>query len=78
MLSIMDRHAVIGRLCRGGWVQIAVIDAETSKLHLLHKDRFEPYEPSIDQLPELASSLACYQGSRENLPFRSIHDAERA
>ncbi|MBL6707519.1 MAG: DUF2309 domain-containing protein [Planctomycetaceae bacterium] len=75
MLSIMDRHEGIGRLCRGGWVQLAVIDAETSKLQLFRGDHFEPYEPSTDELPEAASSLACYEGSRDHQPFRSIKEA---
>ena len=74
MLSIMDRHEGIGRLCRGGWVQLAVIDAETSKLQLFRGDHFEPYEPSTDELPEAASSLACYEGSRDHQPFRSIKE----
>ena len=29
MLRIMDRNAGIGRLCRNGWVQLAVLDPET-------------------------------------------------
>ena len=72
MLSIINRHEGIGRLCRGDWVQLAVIDAETSKLQLWRKGRFKPYEPATDELPEVASSLACYEGSRDHLPFRSI------
>ena len=75
MLSIMDRHVDIGRLCRGGWVHLAVIDAETSQLQLFRNGKFEPYEPSTDGLPEKANSLACYEGSREHLPFFSIRDA---
>jgi len=74
MLSIMDRHEVIGRLCRGGWVQLAVINVETSQLQLFNKGQFKPWQPSTDDLPELASSLACYEGSRDHLPFRSIKD----
>ncbi len=74
MLSIIDRHEGIGRLCRGGWVQLAVINAETSELHLYRGDRFEPYEPSAAELPEVASSLQCYEGLRDHLPFRSIKE----
>ncbi|MFT5091422.1 MAG: hypothetical protein ACI93T_000235 [Porticoccaceae bacterium] len=78
MLSIINRHEGIGRLCRGDWVQLAVIDADTSKLHLWRKGRFEPYEPSTEELPEVASSLACYEGSRDHLPFRSTKEPPRA
>ena len=76
MLSIIDRHDGIGRLCRGGWVQLAVINAETSELQLYRGSRFEPYEPSAAELPEVASSLACYEGSRDHLPFRSIKETQ--
>jgi len=76
MLSIIDRHAGIGRLCRGSWVQLAVIDASTSELHLYRDGQFEPYEPSAAELPEVASSLQCYAGSREHLPFRSISESD--
>ena len=75
MLSIMNRHADIARLCRGNWVQVAVIDAETSKLQLFRNGQFEPYEPSTSELGEVATSLACYEGSREHLPFCSIKEA---
>ncbi|MEZ6060994.1 MAG: DUF2309 domain-containing protein [Planctomycetaceae bacterium] len=76
MLSIMDRNAVIGRLCRGGWVQLAVIDAETSTIELFRNGRFEPYEASTDQLGEAVSSLECYAGSRGHLRFQSIEETE--
>lgn len=72
MLSIMDRHEAIARLCRGGWVQLAVIDAESSDMQLFRNGKFEPYAPSTTKLPEVASSLECYQGMRDHLPFRSI------
>ena len=74
MLSIMDRNETIGKICRNGWVQLAVIDAETSKLQLFHNGKFEPYEPSTNKLPEASSSLKCYEASREHLSFQSIRE----
>ncbi len=76
MLSIIDRHAGIGRLCRGDWVQLAVINAETSQLQLYRDGGFEPYQPVGTELSEAASSLECYEGSRDHLPFRSIRETQ--
>lgn len=78
MLSIMQRHAAIDRLCRGEWVQLALIDPHTSQLQLFRKGRFELYEPTTDQLPEVESSRDCYSGSRDHLPFQSIQDSQLA
>ncbi len=74
MLSIMERHEGIDRLCRGGWVQIAVIDAETSRIQVFRNGRFEAYEPSSDVLPIVKSSLEWYGGSRDHLGFATIEE----
>lgn len=78
MLSIMDRHAGIGRLCRGEWVQLALIDPSTSHIQVFRNGEFHPYQPSTNELPEVSSSLAAYAGSRAHLPFQSVTDAARA
>ncbi len=72
MLSIMDQHADIGILCRGGWVQLAVIDPETSRIQLFHDGAFQDYEPSTSELPTVAASANWYTGRREHLGFTSI------
>ena len=74
MLRIMDQHEGIGRLCRGEWVQLATLDAETSSLQLFRNGRFEPYEVSTDELPTTASSRDWYGGIRTHLGFTSIQE----
>ncbi|MCA9177847.1 MAG: DUF2309 domain-containing protein [Planctomycetales bacterium] len=76
MLSIMQRNAAIARLCQGGWVHLAVLDAETSEIQVFCKDHFEPYQVEDDKIALMDSSLACYQGSRKHLPFSSIRETE--
>lgn len=78
MLSIMDRNAAIGQLVRKGWVHLAVIDPSTSKIEVFSGDNFSPYEPGSTKLPIVESSLECYQGSREHLPFFTIGQPELA
>ncbi|WP_158545418.1 DUF2309 domain-containing protein [Bremerella cremea] len=72
MLSIMERNETIGRLCRGGWLHLAVIDPENSAVQIYRNGRFEPYDFGGTFLPLASSSLACYQGSRDNVQFFAI------
>jgi uncharacterized protein YbcC (UPF0753/DUF2309 family) len=78
MLSIMERNAAIGRLVRGAWVHLAVIDPATSTIHFFQDGEFQLYEPEDAELGEVASSLACYAGSRDHLPLFSIRETEVA
>lgn len=75
ILSIMQSNATIGRLCRGEWIHLAVINPATSAIQVYRGGKFEPYEAGSCYLAEASSSLQCYQGSRENLPFYSIAKA---
>ncbi|MBI1311443.1 DUF2309 family protein [bacterium] len=72
MLSIIRRHEGIARLCLGGWVQLALIDADTSEIQLFRNGRFEPFDVSVADLPEVASSRDWYAEKRGNLGFASI------
>ncbi|MFN3152498.1 DUF2309 domain-containing protein [Bremerella sp.] len=72
LISIMRTNETIGRLCRGGWVHLAVINPNTSAVQVYNDGQFEPYEADSRYLAEASSSVECYQGSRENLPFYSI------
>jgi uncharacterized protein YbcC (UPF0753/DUF2309 family) len=76
MLSIMRRNAGIERLVRNHWVHLAVIDPATSEIEVFHDDRFEPFKAGSGKIPEVDSSLACYLGSRDHLPFTSIRETE--
>jgi uncharacterized protein YbcC (UPF0753/DUF2309 family) len=72
MLRIMDHDEAIGRLVRGGWVQLATLDPANSEIHLFRKGSFERYMPEANELPEVESSVAWYRGWREHLGFVSV------
>jgi uncharacterized protein len=72
MLRIIDQNPAIKQLCRGDWVQLATIDAESSAIHVFHKGVFEKYAPESDQLPEVPTSAEWYSGQRDHLGFASI------
>lgn len=75
LLSIMQNNPTIGRLCRGEWIHLGVIAPETSTIQIFRNGQFEPYEARGRNLPVASSSLECYRGSRDNLPFFSIAKA---
>lgn len=72
MLRILDRQESIGRLVRNGWVQLAVLDPESSQCQLFERGAFFPYSPQADHLPSAASSGDWYRGWRDYLEFAEI------
>jgi len=72
MNTIMDRNEGIARLCRNGWVQLATLDPHSSQVHVLRKDRFEPYRPEDLDLPTAVTSADWYRGWREHLGFALV------
>ncbi len=78
MLSILRRNAGIERLVRNCWVHLAVIDPATSEIQIFHGGRFEPFKAGTSKMREVDSSLSCYLGSRDHLPFASIRETETA
>jgi hypothetical protein len=74
MLRIMNQNEGIARLVRGGWVQVATLDSETSEIHLFRDGAFRPYRPATDELPTVNSSIDWYRGWRDHLGFASIDE----
>jgi uncharacterized protein YbcC (UPF0753/DUF2309 family) len=72
MLRIMDHDPGIGRLCKNGWVLLAVIDPETRALSVFEDGVFRPYKPQASVLPRAASSVDWYRGWRDHLEFAEI------
>jgi uncharacterized protein len=72
MQRIMDRNPVIARLCRRGWVQLATLDPDSPRLHVLRGDRFELHTPESHELPQARSSGDWYRGWREHLGYAVI------
>lgn len=72
MLHIMGREKAIGRLCRNGWIQLAVLHPLSRQVSVLHDGEFEPYEAQAATLPKAASSVDWYRGWRDHLEFSQI------
>jgi hypothetical protein len=65
MLGIMDRNEGIGRLCRNGWVRLAVLRPETRAIDVFEDGEFRPYHPRSSALPKVGSSVEWYSGWRD-------------
>jgi uncharacterized protein YbcC (UPF0753/DUF2309 family) len=72
MLRIMDRNEGIGRMCRNGWIQLAVLDPETREISVFEDGAFRRYQPQASVLPRAASSVDWYRGWRDHLEFAEI------
>jgi uncharacterized protein YbcC (UPF0753/DUF2309 family) len=72
MLAIMEKNAGIGRLCRNGWVQLALVDPASRTVSVFEDGQFRAYHPGATVLPRAASSVDWYRGWREHLEFAEI------
>ncbi len=72
MLGIIAANPGIALLVQGNWVQLAVLDAETSTIQKYVNGQFEPYLMESHQLPEVETSMEWYRGHRDHLGFASI------
>ncbi|MCA9038126.1 MAG: DUF2309 domain-containing protein [Planctomycetaceae bacterium] len=72
MLGIMNRNETIDRICRGGWVQLAVLDPASSEIHYFSGGRFLKYEPRSAEIATVHHSSDWCRGSRDHLPFAII------
>jgi uncharacterized protein YbcC (UPF0753/DUF2309 family) len=76
MLRIIDQDASIGRLCRNGWVRLAVLHPHTRALSVYRDGRFVENRPQATRLPGAASSADWYRGWRDHLEFAEIRSYE--
>ncbi|WP_417376127.1 DUF2309 domain-containing protein [Gimesia maris] len=74
MRRIIANNVSIARLVNGNWIQLAVLNAETSQIHIFRNGDFESYEPETNELPVTNSSIDWYRGWRDHLGFASIRD----
>jgi uncharacterized protein YbcC (UPF0753/DUF2309 family) len=72
LLRILDRNPDLARLCRNGWVQVAVLDAAAGQIQVYRDGRFHEYRPHAASLPKAPSSLDWYRGWRDHLEFAQI------
>jgi uncharacterized protein len=72
MTRIMDRDEGIGKLCRNGWVQLAVLDPDLREISVFVEGEFRRYEPQSVAIPRASSSADWYRGWRDHLEFAEI------
>ncbi len=72
MRRIIKDNAAIAQLVDGNWVQLAVLDAESSRIQRYVAGQFVDYQPESTELPTVESSIDWYRGHREHLGFASI------
>jgi uncharacterized protein len=72
MIRIMDRNEGIGRLCRNGWILLALIDPISRSLSVFQDGTFQAYQTRSSVLPRAASSVDWYRGWRDHLDFAEI------
>jgi uncharacterized protein YbcC (UPF0753/DUF2309 family) len=72
LLKIFERQPALGQFARNGWLQVAVLDPESSKIQVFRDGKFEPYEPQADRLPSAPTSVDWYRGWRNHLEFAEI------
>ena len=72
MDRIIERNEGIGRMCRNGWVQLAVLHPETREISVYQDGVFRRYRPQASVLPRAASSADWYRGWRDHLEFTVI------
>ncbi len=72
LTKIMDRNAVVGRLIRNEWVQLAVLNPESNELMHFKNGKFERFEPDASELPTVLRSQDWYRGQRDHLGFARV------
>lgn len=75
MQQVMDGNPVVGRLIANDWVQLAVLDPDSSRLHVYRQGEFVLWRQETKDLPTAGSSLDWCRGRRGHLGFASIVDA---
>ncbi|TWU21565.1 hypothetical protein Pla52o_37520 [Novipirellula galeiformis] len=71
---VIEGNPAIARLVKGNWVQVALLDPETSTLLRYVKGKYEPFVPESTELAEVDSSIQWYRGQRGHLDFASIKE----
>ena len=69
---IMSRSQVVSNIIKNGWVQLALLDADSNRILVYRDDEFHVYAPSITDLPKAPTSADWYRGWREHLGFAQI------
>ena len=77
MNKIIDQNPGIATLVQGNWVELAVIDPNTSTILRYAGGTYQRHIPESYDLPEVQSSMDWYRGQRGHLGFASIVEHPR-
>ncbi|MCA9194518.1 MAG: DUF2309 domain-containing protein [Planctomycetales bacterium] len=72
MQRIIKANAPIQSLVENEWVQLAILDSQTSSIQLYEKGKFVPYRMDRDDLPRVEGSEVWFRGHGEHLGFATI------
>jgi hypothetical protein len=72
----MVRNDAIRVLIENRWVQLALLDPHSSRIHIYQNGQFEAYEPESPALERAATSFDWYRGWRNHLGFAAIDASE--
>lgn len=76
MDKIINENPGISKLVKGNWVELAVIDPDTSTILRYAGGTYQRYTPESHDLPEVDSSIDWYRGQRGHLGFASIREGQ--
>ncbi len=69
MLQILEQNPSIALMCRNEWVQLVVLDPNSTQMHVFRQGQFEPYRPENVDIPRAETSVDWYRGWRDHLGF---------
>jgi uncharacterized protein YbcC (UPF0753/DUF2309 family) len=69
---IMSRSETVRNIIRNGWVQLALLEADSNRILVYREDEFHEFQPTITDLPKAPTSADWYRGWREHLGFAQI------
>lgn len=70
--QVMAANPGVARILRNGWVQLALLDPESAEVAVYRDGQFEPFVPTIAELPRASASVEWYRGWRDHLDFARI------
>lgn len=72
LFKFMELNPAAANILKNGWMQLALLDHDSSRIQVFNGCEFVPYEPTTRELPKVESSLEWYRGWRDHLGFAQI------
>ncbi|MDA8745156.1 DUF2309 domain-containing protein [Rubripirellula amarantea] len=72
MNRIVANNPAIKQLIQGGWVQLAILNSETSHIHRYVRGEFVVYAPHTREIPVVGTSINWYRNHRDHLGFATV------